>query len=752
MIFINDNTFHLQNDALSYVMSVHNGYLTHLYYGQRLPHQENFDWLRQSPSEPVGNAVFLFEGDGMETLSRYRLEYPTFGEGDYREPALQVEDVAGSRMCSLQYAGHRVCAEKPELEGLPATRVTAPGQAEVLELELADKVSGLTVTLRYTLFTGKGALVRQARIDNRGTETIVLDRAFSGAIDFPNAAYDLSSFHGDWIKERQLTRRPLQHGVTAIDSKKGVSSSWQNPFFMLSDPKATEFSGDVFGFALMYSGSFKALCEVDPHENLRIQMGINDFDFSWSLAPGAGLDTPEWILLYSGDGFNGMSQMSHQLVNQQVVPPQWQGRTRPVLINNWEATYFNFNEEKLLQLADAAAAVGVELFVLDDGWFKGRNDDTTSLGDWTVDLQKLPSGLKALSDQVKEKGLQFGIWVEPEMISKASDLYEAHPDWLIAVPGRVPKHGRNQFILDLSREEVVDYLLGVLTQVLQDSGADYVKWDMNRTFSDLYSTALPKERQKELGHRYVLGLYKLMDALTKQFPEVLFEFCSAGGNRFDLGMMYYMPQGWTSDNTDAIERQGIQYATSYAYPISTMGAHVSAVPNHQTGRMTPLATRFDVAMFGVLGYELDLTQLSEAELAEIKGQIAQYKTHRELIQFGSFYRLVSPFEGNNTGWMSVAKDKQRAVAGYYKKMTQANPNYRHLKMTGLDPNALYKVTGAGVNCENSADRSVLISGAALMGIGLPLRPEYNGTVPTERTWWFGDYGACVFTLEAVAAL
>lgn len=744
MIFEKDLTFHLKNDVMSYIMTVKNGYLVHLYYGKAIQNQSDYQWLLQEPSESVGNAVFINEGDSFETLSRYRLEYPTFGEGDYREPALIVEDLRGSRMCSLKYKDHKITKGKPVLKGLPATWTKEAEEAETLEIELVDEILGLKVFLRYSVFSGTGALTRQAEIVNMGTEVLQIKRALSGSMDFADDSFEMTGFYGDWIKERRMDKQPLRKGIQKLESKKGLSSSWQNPFFMLSRKGAMEHTGEVYGFALVYSGNFMGQCEVDPHNVLRVQMGISDFDFSWQLEPNQSFETPEWLLIYSNKGFNGMSQISHHLMNNHLTRGKWRHLARPVLVNNWEATYFDFNEEKLLALADSAALVGVELFVLDDGWFKGRNDDTTSLGDWTVDLDKLPSGIGALSKKIKAKGLSFGLWVEPEMVSIKSDLYDNHPDWVIKTIDRIPKHGRNQFVLDLSRSEVVDYLFETFSQVFKEADVDYVKWDMNRTFSDLFSVALPANQQKEIGHRYILGLYRLMENLVQTFPHVLFEFCASGGNRFDPGMLYYMPQGWTSDNTDAIERQLIQYATSYAYPVSAMGAHVSAIPNHQTGRMTPLETRFATAIFGVLGYELDLTKLDDTEIEAIKSQIAYYKANRELLQFGEFYRLVSPYEGNYTAWMSVSKDKSKGLLGYYKKITEANPPYKRIKMSGLDASATYKISGAGV-----MGQSVLITGDALMSIGLPLKPEYSGTAPTAKTWWFGDFGASLFEIERV---
>lgn len=751
MITVQWPYFHLNNKQCSYALAVRNGYLCHLHFGSPLQEAE-LEGLVQIPGEPVGNAVFLQEGSSIETLSRYPLEYPSFGEGDYREPAIAVTDHEGSRTSSLRYKNHSLLKTRPQVKDQPQVRPLQAMEEPCLAIELLDEVSGLEVTLYYSLLEDTAVVVRSASIKNLGENPLELERAFTGALDLPIGDFVLSNFYGDWIKERKWEKRALGHGQTVIDSKRGVSGSVQNPFVMLSEANASEHFGRVYGFGLIYSGNFKAIIEKDTNDLVRVAMGINDFDFNWHLEPQETFITPEMVLFYSEAGFNGISRESHKLIENRIVHPYWQHRERPVLINNWEATYFDFNEEKLLKLADRAAEVGVELFVLDDGWFLNRNDDTTSLGDWQVDLNKLPSGLTKLSEAIKARGLQFGLWVEPEMISMDSELYKTHPEWLMSEPRRTPKHGRNQFILDLCNPEVTDYLFDVLSKVFAEAQVDYVKWDMNRNFSNVYSKVLPVNRQKETNHRYVLGLYNLLERLTKAFPKVLFELCASGGNRFDMGMLYYMPQGWTSDNTDGLERQYIQYGTSTCYPPSVMGAHVSAVPNHQTGRICPLQTRFDVAAFGLLGYELDLGHLSEADLSEVSRQIQYYKNHRELFQFGRFYRCLSPFEGNYTAWISVSPDKDRAVAGIYKKLTEANPGFKRLILAGLDPHVLYEISGEGVACQGrdeNGKRKTVLSGKTLMTSGLVLRPEYLGTAITEETWNFGDLGSGLFELRAL---
>ena len=587
------------------------------------------------------------------------------------------------------------------------------------------------------------------------------------------------SLDGKWIKERHISRRRLTEGVLSIDSKKGVSSSNHNPFICLSRPGTSEISGECYGFALIYSGNHRALAERSPMNFTRVQMGINPFDFSWRLEPGSVFQAPEAVLTFSDRGFNGMSGNIHSLVNNNIVNPEWQFRERPVLINNWEATYFGFDERKLLKLAGEAVKLGIELFVLDDGWFGKRDDDHSSLGDWYEDKKKLPGGLERLGKKIHALGLQFGLWVEPEMVNEDSELYRSHPDWAISIPGREPSEGRNQLMLDMANPEVVEYLYETLSALFKRADLQYVKWDHNRNISDMYSNALPADRQKEQSHRHVLGLYSLLQRLKDDFPEILFESCSSGGNRFDLGMLYYMPQTWTSDNTDAGERIDIQYGTSMAYPPSTMGAHVSASPSHQVLRNTPVETRFNVAAFGLLGYELDLTKLSNFDLKVIAKQVSFYKEHRRLFQFGRFYRLKSPFEVNNPMWMVVSEDQSEALLGYYQKLQKPNPGFEQLRLYGLDPDSIYKletrlqyfnikVFGELVNHVSpvyiKADSVVqtLVSnnymleadvesieafGDELMYAGFRPNHQFTGSGYTEKTRLIGDFGSRLYYIK-----
>ncbi len=742
MIFVNDSKrqFHIQNDHYSYVIEVlANGHLGHLYYGKTIAHHEDFSWLRQEPAEPVGNACFPFEGDSFFTLSRIKQEFPSYGTSDYRQPAMHILQENGSRIVDFCYKTHRLVQGKPILEGLPATFLEEGQGGQTLIITLEDAVTGLVLDLSYTVFDGLAALTRNARVVNGGKQGVILDRFLSGSVDLTDDRFDLIHLDGDWIRERHISRTPLRRGVQSIASNKGVSSSIHNPFMALVRPETSEDQGEAFGFNLVYSGNFLGQVEVDSLNHTRVQMGINPFDFQWTLEAGDTFQAPEVVMVYSDTGLNGMSQTFHDLYNNHLIRGPWKRKSRPVLMNNWEATYFDFDQDKLEAITNRAADLGVELFVLDDGWFKGRNDDTTSLGDWVVDRDKLPKGMAALADHVQSLGMDFGLWVEPEMVSANSDLFRAHPDWIIQVPDRDPIHGRNQYVLDMTRPEVRVAIFNMIAPVFREAKVAYVKWDMNRALTHVGSLALASDRQMETAHRYVLGVYDLMDRFVSAFPDVLFESCASGGNRFDPGMLYYMPQVWTSDNTDALERQYIQYGTSLAYPLSSMAAHVSDVPNHQTGRVTDIHVRFAVAYFGMLGYELDPTKLSDEECQLVREQIAFYKAHREIVTKGSFYRLLSPFEGNNTAWMSVSENGDQAVVGYYKTLMKPNPGYKRLQLKGLDPSATYQVEGT----------DHLLSGDALMHAGLSLRTEFLGTGITEKTLFFGDFGAQLIRLNKV---
>jgi alpha-galactosidase len=686
--------FHLQSRNTSYLIQLVHGYPAHAYFGAKLRHGSNLDHLLtfQERASFSPNPIPEDKSISLDTLPQ---EYPQYGTSDFRSPAYQVRLSNGTRSTELTYRSHRIVPGKPTLEGLPAVYVEQDQEAETLELELEDRISGLTVVLSYTVFADFDAIARSARFSNGSLEPIQLERALSASVDFPDASYDALYLSGAWARERHVQRRRLAPGVTGISSRRGSSSHQQNPFLALLRPEATEQQGEVYGFSLVYSGNFTAEAEVEQFGTTRVSIGINPFDFTWKLAPGERFQTPEAVLVYSAEGLGGMSRTYHRLYRTRLCRGQFRDQERPILVNNWEATYFDFNADKIEAIAQAGSELGIELFVLDDGWFGRRDRDNNSLGDWFEDRRKLPDGLADLARRVKDTGLQFGLWFEPEMVSPDSDLYRAHPDWCLHVPGRRRTEARDQLVLDMSRSDVRQYLYERLSDIFSTVPITYVKWDMNRNMTEIGSAARSAEGQGEVAHRYMLGLYELLERLTSEFPHILFESCSGGGGRFDPGMLYYMPQTWTSDDTDGAERLKIQYGTSIVYPVSTMGAHVSAVPNHQVERTTPLTFRGDVAMSGNFGYELDLTRFTDEEKETAKGQIALYKDIRGLVQQGDLYRLQSPFEGNETAWMFVSADRNEALLFYFRVLAEPNGPLRSVKLQGLDPAKDYEVAGSG---------------------------------------------------------
>lgn len=686
--------FHLQSRNTSYIIQLIHGYPAHTYFGAKLRHDSNLDQLL-TLQERASFSPNPIPEDKSISLDSLPQEYPQYGTSDFRSPAYQVRLANGTRATELTYRSHRIVPGKPALEGLPAVYVEQDHEAETLELELEDRVSGLVVVLSYTVFADFDAIARSARLTNGSNDSIQLERALSASVDFPDAAYDALYLSGAWARERHVQRRRLAPGVTGISSRRGASSHQQNPFLALLRPDATEQQGEVYGFSLVYSGSFTAEAEVEQFGTTRVQIGINPFDFTWKLEPGESFQTPEAVLVYSAEGLGGMSRTYHRLYRTRLCRGQFRDQERPILVNNWEATYFDFNADKIEAIAKAGSELGIELFVLDDGWFGRRDLDNSSLGDWFEDRRKLPEGLADLARRVKDTGLQFGLWFEPEMVSPDSDLYRAHPDWCLHVPDRRRTEARDQLVLDMSRSDVRQYLYERLSAIFSTVPITYVKWDMNRNMTEIGSAVIPAEQQGEVAHRYMLGLYELLERLTSEFPHILFESCSGGGGRFDPGMLYYMPQTWTSDDTDGAERLKIQYGTSIVYPVSTMGAHVSAVPNHQVERTTPLSFRGDVAMSGNFGYELDLTRFTDEEKETAKHQIALYKEIRGLVQQGDLYRLQSPFEGNETAWMFVSPDQNEALLFYFRVLAEPNGPLRSVKLQGLDPAKDYEVVGSG---------------------------------------------------------
>ncbi|WP_211184550.1 alpha-galactosidase [Paenibacillus lemnae] len=699
----------MQSKNSSYIIQLVRGYAAHVYYGPKLRHNGNLSGMLKL-QERASFSPNPVNEDRSISLDSLPQEYPQYGTSDYRSPAYQVKLENGTRITELVYQSHRIYAGKPELPGLPAVYVEQDHEAETLELELLDEVTGLTAVLSYSVFSDFSAITRSVKFVNGGKETVELERALSASLDFADSRYDALYLSGAWARERHVQRRRLAPGVTGISSRRGSSSHQQNPFIALLRPETTEQQGEVFGFSLVYSGNFTAEAEVEQFGTTRLQIGLNPFDFSWQLQPGEEFQTPEAVMVYSDEGLGGMSREYHRLYRTRLCRGTHRDQERPILVNNWEATYFDFNADKIESIAKAGSELGIELFVLDDGWFGRRDSDNNSLGDWFEDRRKLPGGLKDLAERVNAAGIQFGLWFEPEMVSPDSELYRSHPDWCLHVPNRRRTEGRQQLVLDMSREDVRAYLYERLSDIFRTVPITYVKWDMNRNMTEIGSAAAPSYRQRETAHRYMLGLYELLEKITQEFPDILFESCSGGGGRFDPGMLYYMPQTWTSDNTDAVERLKIQYGTSLVYPVSTMGAHVSAVPNHQVERTTSLEFRGDVAMSGNFGYELDLTQWSETEREIAAKQIKDYKEIRGLVQQGELYRLLSPFEGNETSWMFVSDDREEALLFYFKVLAEPNAPLRNVKLEGLDLEKDYLLTTSGE----------IFGGDRLMAAGLPV--------------------------------
>lgn len=736
-ILFNEKTgeFHLYNNTISYMMKIlRNGQMGQLYFGKRVALREDYGYLVENRYRPV--SAYVYDDEYSFSLEHLKQEYPSYGTTDFRMPALEITQQNGSRITDFKYVSHRIYKGKPGLKGLPATYVESEDEANTLEITLRDELLKVDLILLYTIFQNENAIARSARFENRAGEGYQITRAMSLCLDLPDDEYQWIQFSGAWGRERHVKTRMLQQGIQSVGSARGASGHFHNPFVMLKRPTADEFQGEVMGFSLIYSGNFLAQAEVDTYKVTRMMIGINPFGFSWCLKPGEEFQTPEAVMVYSLDGMNGMSQTFHRLYRTRLARGYWRDRERPVLLNNWEATYFDFTQETLLKIAEDAKKNGVELFVLDDGWFSTRCSETSGLGDWWANKDRLPDGIKGLSEKVEALGLKFGLWFELEMVNKDSQLYREHPDWIIATPGRHGSHGRKQYVLDLSRKEVVDYIYGLVAKILEESKISYIKWDMNRNITECFSNGFGADHQGEIFHRYILGLYDLYNRLNMAFPQVLFESCASGGGRFDAGLLYYAPQCWTSDDTDAGERQKIQYGTSFAYPISSMGAHVSITPNHQINRVTPLKTRGNVAMFGAFGYELDLARLTDEERETVREQIRFVKEYRKLIHTGTFYRLLSPFEGNFTAWMVVSEDKKQAIVGYYKMLNDVNREFRRLRLRGLDEGLVYEI-------EEEQVKIGTFYGSELMNIGMVTTDMSAGEVPA------GEEPCCDFWSRVV---
>ncbi|MBD7911406.1 MULTISPECIES: alpha-galactosidase [Clostridium] len=717
--------FHIKTNNTSYAFRVlETGHLVHLYWGRKI-NSNKLDYLfkkRQCGS-------FLADTDNIDDLQLEMIpqEYPSYGNTDLRSPAIQIKLDDGTTVTDFRYEGHKIYNGKKKLQGLPATYAEIEKDSKTLEVSLKDELVGLRVILSYTVFENYDAITRSCKIINNSEKDVDILRVLSANVDFTHSEFDLVQLSGAWARERHIVRSPLRLGMQSVESRRGASSHAQNPFIALVSKDTTEDNGEVYGFNLIYSGNFLANVEVDMYNQARAQIGLNPFDFTWNLESREEFQAPEVVMVYSAKGLSGMSHIYHNLYRERLCRGKFRDKERPILINNWEATYFDFNNEKIESIAKESSELGVELFVLDDGWFGERNNDDSSLGDWFVNEEKIKGGLNKLAKNINKMGMKFGLWFEPEMISPKSKLYEEHPDWCIHIEGRTISKARNQLILDLSRDEVCDAIIKMITDILKSAPISYVKWDMNRNMTEIGSEALPAKKQKEVAHRYMLGLYKILENITSNFPNILFESCSGGGGRFDGGMLYYMPQTWTSDDTDAIERLKIQEGTSLVYPSVTMGCHVSAVPNHQVYRTTPLNTRAIGAMAGTFGYELDITKMSEEEKKEVKSQIEFYKSIRKIVQFGDLYRLKSSFDSNEAAWMHLSKDYNIAVISYVKKYAEANVLSKRLKLKALNKDSFYEVIETGE----------VFGGDELMYIGLDI-----GELK-------GDYEARIWTLRKV---
>lgn len=709
MIDSKENTFTLHTKNTTYQMKADAyGVLLHLYYGART--EGSMEYLLNYVDRGFSGNPYDAGADRTYSLDVLPQEYPSFGTGDYRSPALTVKNADGSYACELRYCGYEVKKGKYGLPGLPAVYAEEE-EAETLEVILKDSVTNLKVTLLYGVLPEMDIITRSVKIENEGTQTVTLEKVQSACLDFVWGSYDLITFYGRHALERNYQRCAVGHGSQVIGSRRGYSSHHYNPFMILAEQGTNEDYGKCYAMSFVYSGSFKGEVEQDSVYQTRMQMGLQDEMFSWPLKAGEAFYAPEVVMSCSNEGLSRLSQNLHECYRTHLCRGKYRDVVRPVLINSWEANYFDFNGEKLCHLAKEAADLGIEMLVLDDGWYGKRESDTTSLGDWYVNEEKLGQPLGELISKINDMGLKFGIWIEPEMISEDSDLYREHPDWAFIIPGRNPERSRSQLVLDFSRKEVVDTIFDRICAVLDQGNVEYIKWDVNRSIGNMYSRTT--EEQGTVLYKYMLGVYDFLERLVTRYPNILIEGCSGGGGRFDAGMLYYSPQIWCSDNTDAIDRVKIQYGTSFGYPISSVGSHVSAVPNHQTGRVTSLKTRGVTAMAGTFGYELDLGKLSEDEKEEIRRQIQDYHRFGELIQKGWYYRLTNPFEQEIGAWMFVSKDRTEALVNMVVLDMVAYMATGYVKLKGLQAGKMY---------QDQATMKIYPA-EALMGVGLPVPRE-----------------------------
>jgi alpha-galactosidase len=778
MIFSKDRFFLLNTESSSYAFSVTDeGVVTHLHFGGKInvpgEMEKAAEALQEKVSHGKGTTVEYKPGTNI-SMDDVLLEVSAPGKGDIRDFFLEIEYEDGTVTSDFLFDSYEILDPH---ENTCETMPLSYGADDLIKITLKEAVKPVKLELFYSVFEKENVIARRAVLRNEGSEKIKLHRIMSNQVDFYGADYKMITFGGNWVREMEMHETKVSHGLFVNRTLSGVSSNRNNPFVMVGGDDFTEKHGEGYGFNILYSGNHYEALDVSGFYKTRFLQGICPETFEWTIEPGASFETPEAVMTYSDTGYRGVSLNMQHFVKKHIVPGRFRDETRPILLNSWEACYFKINETKLLNLASKAKEAGVELFVMDDGWFKGRNDDHTSLGDWEVDTEKLPNGIKGLSEKIHEMGLKFGIWVEPEMINEDSDLYRAHPEYAMKIEGRDHSLGRNQMILDLTNPEAVDFVIESMSRVFSSGKIEYVKWDMNRFFSDVYSRVLPHERQKETLHRYVINLYRIMKTLTERFPDILFEGCASGGNRFDLGILSYFPQIWGSDDTDAVMRMMIQRGYSYGYPMNTVGSHVSACPNHQTLRNTPLYTRYNIASFGAFGYEMNLGELTGEEFSEVKRQVEAQKKWRDVYFNGDFYVI------NDNQWMVVSEDKKKAIAVIFNKLVNPNDFFFNLKTEGLADDKIYhmyneplkhniKEFGDLVNMvspirvkKDSLIHNVLakvikmdgekedyvVSGALLNKAGIRLTQAFGGTGYNSETRKFQDFESRIYYIEEVEA-
>lgn len=777
MITVSNNIFRLDTQNTTYIFRVTpTQELQHLYYGERLQcNISDVAFLIPQQGSGQGSAISVETDEGKTFPDNTCYECSSVGRGDYRESMVVIADKNDSSVCQFLYDSYELLDEF-SVPNLPNTH----GKEQTLAVKMKDSARKLTLTLYYSTLSDSDVIVKSVAVSNDSDDEVRLLRVMSNQLDLDSGKFVLDTLDGTWARERQLNSEILRDGVTKIDSKRGISSNTHNPYIVVKRPNCTLTNGEAYGFNLLYSGNHAEILDKTPLGKVRVLNGIGDSFFTWHLERGETFYSPEATLCYSNSGTNTLAQRYHKFVNEHVVPKQWAYRERPILVNNWEATYFNFTEKKLIDIAKKAKNLGIELFVLDDGWFGNRTNDTRGLGDWTVNTKRLPQGIKGLANKINALGLQFGIWVEPEMVNPDSDLYRAHPDWAIAHPNYSPLLCRNQLALDLCNDEVCDYVIESMSKVFSSANISYVKWDYNRPLTDAYSPTLGN-RQGEFYHRYALGLYRILDALTKKFPDILFEGCASGGNRFDLGILCYMPQIWCSDNTDSFDRVKIHEGTLTGYPQSCIGSHVSASPNHQTLRQSTIDNRFNTACIGAFGYELDLTALNKLDCESVTRQIEWYKKYRKTLQFGTYHQLRSVFADSKASWAVVAEDKSQAVVNLTNTVAQTIPDEETLRVPQLDDTANYKFEtreqqlslkafGGLINQvapihlkENgklvemiaklhplqSEKQSYTICGELLSKCGVKLNQEWSSTGYDKNTRVMFDFGSRLYSIDKV---